>query len=189
VGWLEQHPIVIACGKCGVSLSGKVDIGQMQPGLKFEFENADILNNDEKPDYIIECSGEFPTRKHCVEEKSLQYDISPFIKNMSRMSEDGYEKFSRRVQSLIRTAKRWNDFKRIIDLAQNGNREYLLQEIRKVFPENIMPCRNEFEIMRAIHMVEVHGFLSPLRGDLLEDLSFSSDILKLNNIELISSTH
>lgn len=51
-GWLEQHPIVIACGKCGVSLSGKVDIGQMQPGLKFEFENADILNNDEKPDFI-----------------------------------------------------------------------------------------------------------------------------------------
>ena len=44
VGWLEQHPIVIACGKCGVSLSGKVDTGQMQPGLKFEFENADILN-------------------------------------------------------------------------------------------------------------------------------------------------
>jgi hypothetical protein len=34
-------------------------------------------------------------------------------------------------------------------------------------------------------MVEVHGFLSPLRGDLLEDLSFSSDILKLNNKELI----
>jgi len=181
---LEQHPIVIACGKCGVSLSGKVDIGQMQPGLKFEFENADILNNDEKPDYIVECSGEFPTSKHCVEEKSLQYDISPFIKNMSRMSDDGYEKFSRRVQSLIRTANQWNDFKRIIDLAQNGNREYLLQEIRKVFPENIIPCRNEFEIMRAIHMVEVHGFLSPLRGDLLDDLSFSSDILKLNNIEL-----
>ncbi len=33
-------------------------------------------------------------------------------------------------------------------------------------------------------MIEVHGFLSPLRGDLLEDLSFSSDILKLNIKEL-----
>ena len=112
----------------------------MQPGLKFEFENADILNNDVKPDYIVECSGEFPKNKHCVEEKSLQYDISPFIKNTSRMSEDGYEKFSRRVQSFIRTANQWNDFKRKIDLAQIGNREYLLQEIREVFPENIKPC-------------------------------------------------
>lgn len=184
VGWLEQHPIVIACGKCGVSLSGKVDIGQMQPGLKFEFENADLLNNDEKPDYIVECSGEFPTNKQNAEEQSIANITTPFMTNVSRMSDEGYEKFSRRVQSLIRTANQWNDFKRIIDLAQNGNREYLLQEIRKVFPENIMPCRNEFEIMRAIHMVEVHGFLSLLRGDLLEDLSLSSDILKLNNIEL-----
>jgi len=184
VGWLEQHPIVIACGKCGVSLSGKVDIGQIQLGLRFEFDNADILNTDEKSDYIIECSGEFPTSKQCVEEQSLGYAITPFIKNMSRMSDDGYEKFTNNIQALIRTADRWKDFKRIIDLAQNGNREYLLQEIRKVFPENIMPCRNEFDIMRAIHMVEVHGFLTPLRGDLLEDLSFSSDILKLNIKEL-----
>ena len=185
VGWLEQHPIVIDCGKCGVSLSGKVDIGQMQPGLRFEFENADILNNDEKPDYIIECSGEFPTSKQYVEEQSIANIITPFIMNVSRMSDDGYEKFSRSVQALIRTASGWNDLKRIIDLAQNGNREYLLREIRRVFPENILPCRNEIEIMRTIHMIEVHGFLSPLRGDLLEDLSFSSDILKLNIKELI----
>jgi len=184
VGWLEQHPIVISCGKCGVSLSGKVDIGQMQPGLRFEFENADILNNYEKPDYIIECSGEFPTSKQYVDDQSIGNVITPFIMNVSRMSDIGYERFSKSVQALIRTANRWNNFKRVIDLAQNGNREYLLQEIRKVFPENIMPCRNEFEIMRAIHMIEVHGFLSPLRGDLLEDLSFSSDILKLNIKEL-----
>lgn len=184
VGWLEQHPIVIACGKCGVSLTGKVNIGQMQPGLRFEFENADILNNDEKPDYIIECSGEFPTSKQYVEEQSTGNVITPFIMNVSRMSYDGYGKFSKSVQSLIRTSNRWNDFKRIIDLAQNGNSEYLLQEIRKIFPESIMPCRNEFEIMRAIHMIEVHGFLSPLRSDLIEDLSFSSDILKLDYKEL-----
>ena len=68
-------------------------------------------------------------------------------------------------------------------MAQNGNRIPSSRD-KKSIPENIMPCRNEFEIMRAIHMVEVHGFLSPLRGDLLEDLSFSCDILKLNNIEL-----
>nr|WP_312580169.1 hypothetical protein [Sedimentibacter sp.] len=156
----------------------------MRPGLKFEFENADILNNDEKADYIIECSGEFPTSKQYVEEKSIANITTPFIMNVSRMSDDGYEKFSKSVQALIRTASGWNDFKCIIDLAQSGNREYMLQEIRKVFPDSILPCRNEFEIMRAIHMIEVHGFLSPLRGDLLEELSFSGDILKLNIKEL-----
>ena len=28
VGWQEEHPIVVACGKCGTSLSGNVKIGQ-----------------------------------------------------------------------------------------------------------------------------------------------------------------
>ncbi len=35
VGWQEEHPIVVACGKCGTSLSGSVKIGQDRPGLKF----------------------------------------------------------------------------------------------------------------------------------------------------------
>ena len=32
VGWQEEHPIVVACGKCGTSLSGSVKIGQDRPG-------------------------------------------------------------------------------------------------------------------------------------------------------------
>lgn len=28
VGWQEEHPIVVACRKCGISLNGKVKIGQ-----------------------------------------------------------------------------------------------------------------------------------------------------------------
>jgi hypothetical protein len=184
VGWQEQHPIVITCGKCGVSLSGKVDIGQIEPGLKFDFENAEVLNSEEKSDFVIECSGEFPTSKQYTEDQSVGKIITPFIMNMMRMADGGYEKFCKSVQTLIQTGRKWIDYKRVIVLAQNGNREYLLQEIKKIFPENIIPCRNEIEILRAIHMIEVHGFLSPLRNDLISDLSFSSDILKLNYIEL-----
>ena len=33
VGWQEEHSIVVACGKCGTSLSGSVKIGQDRPGL------------------------------------------------------------------------------------------------------------------------------------------------------------
>ena len=40
VGWREEHPIVVACGKCGTSLSGIVQIGQDHPELKFSFDNA-----------------------------------------------------------------------------------------------------------------------------------------------------
>jgi len=33
VGWQEEHPIVVACRKCGISLNGKVKIGQ--DGIQF----------------------------------------------------------------------------------------------------------------------------------------------------------
>ena len=62
VGWQEEHPIVVACGKCGTSLSGSVKIGQDRPGLKFSFDNADEIP-DAEADYMVECSGEFPTRE------------------------------------------------------------------------------------------------------------------------------
>ena len=51
VGWQEEHPIEVACGKCGTSLSGSVKIGQDRPGLSFSFDNADEVQ-DENSDYI-----------------------------------------------------------------------------------------------------------------------------------------
>lgn len=41
VGWQEEHPIEVTCGKCGTSLSGKVKMRQDCPGLSFSFDNAD----------------------------------------------------------------------------------------------------------------------------------------------------
>lgn len=51
VGQQEEHPIEVACGKCGTSLSGSVKIGQDRPGLSFSFDNADEVQ-DENSDYI-----------------------------------------------------------------------------------------------------------------------------------------
>ncbi|MDY2781551.1 MAG: hypothetical protein SOU06_08490 [Bulleidia sp.] len=45
VGWQEEHPIEVACGKCGTSLSGSVKIGQEHPGLSFSFDNADDVQD------------------------------------------------------------------------------------------------------------------------------------------------
>jgi len=186
VGWQEQHPIVIACGKCGTSLLGKVHIGQDEPGLQFEFDNADILNNDEKADYVIECSGEFPTVKQHNGAQAPEIDITPFIRNQMRMEEkNGYEKFVKSVSTLNETAEKWTDYKRVLDLSQNGNKSFLLQEIKKIFPEDVFPCRNEFEILRAIHFIEIHGFVLPLRRDIIDDLAISNSVLE-QDIEQIS---
>ena len=63
---------------------------------------------------------------------------------------------------------------------KNGNQEYLKQEIKKLFPEEYIMCRNELEIMRAVRMIEVHGFLLPLKPVILDFPQIGSDILKLD---------
>lgn len=105
VGWQEEHPIVVACGKCSTSLSGSVKIGQDNPSLAFSFDNADIVQ-DESADYVVECSGEFPTVKQSSAEELECLVITPFIRCMNCIkSDDSYEQFSKAV-SLLNATKR-----------------------------------------------------------------------------------
>lgn len=184
VGWQEEHPVVVTCGKCGTSLSGHVKIDQGMPGLEFDFDNADIINKDDNADYMVECSGEFPTIKQCEADAVESIMITPFIRTLSCMKdENSYELFRKTVFQLNATAVKWKDYKRILSLFQNKS-EYLVQEIKKEFEGEYFQCRDESEILRAVHMIEVHGFYSPLKREILDDLSFSSDILKLDSTQM-----
>lgn len=184
VGWQEEHPVVVTCGKCGTSLSGHVKIDQSMLGLGFDFDNADIINEDDSADYIVECSGEFPTIKQCEADAVESIMITPFIRALSCMkNENSYELFGKTVFQLNETAVKWKGYKRILSLFQNKS-EYLVQEIKKEFEGEYFQCRDESEILRAVHMIEVHGFYSPLKREILDDLSFSSDILKLNSTQM-----
>lgn len=105
VGWQEEHPIVVACGNCGTSLSGSVKIGQDRPGLKFSFDNADEIP-DAEADYMVECSGEFPTVKQGKAAELEEVVITPFIRYMNRMkTDDSYEQFGKAVSQLNATEK------------------------------------------------------------------------------------
>lgn len=183
IGWLDEHPIAVTCGKCGISLKGKVKIGQETPGLKFEFENAERVEPIATtiPDYVVECSGEFTTIKMC-EGKCLQKNfITPFMRYQQKIGEfDNYKSFGNSLATLKQTASIWPQYKRVLQLYKDGNQEYLKQEIKKLFPEEFIMCRNELEIMRAVRMIELHGFLSPLKPAILELPQIGSDILKLD---------
>lgn len=182
VGWQEEHPIEVACGKCGTSLSGSVKIRQDRPGLSFTFDNADEVQ-DENADYIVECSGEFPTAKQAEAADLEGLVITPFIRYMNCMkTDDSYEEFVQAVSKLNATATKWKSYKRILTLAKN-NSEYLTQEIQKEFSGQFFQCRDESETLRAVHMIEVHGLYSALRKDILDDLSFSAEILKMNSVQ------
>ena len=184
VGWQNEHPVVVTCGKCETSLSGHVKIGQSTPSLQFDFDNADMINKADKADYMVECSGEFPVIKQCEAGSVDDIMFTPYIRAMDCMKDiDSYELFGRTVAQLAATAVKWKDYKRIFNLFQNKS-EYLVQEIKKEFEGEFFQCRDESEILRSVHMIEVYGFYSPLKKEILDNLTFSSEILKLDSAQM-----
>lgn len=187
VGWLKEHPIAVTCGKCGISLKGKVNIGQDNLGLKLEFENAERVDaiSTTLPDYVVECSGEFTTIKMCDGWILQGNYITPFIRFQQKMGDFvNYENFGRSMSVLKRTTSIWPQYKRVLQLNKSGNQEYLIQEIKKLFPEDFIMCRNELEIIRALHMVEVQGFLAPLKPEIMDLAEIGASILKLDKAKI-----
>ncbi len=185
IGWQKEHPIEVACSKCGTYLSGSVKIDQNRLGVQFSFDNADEIL-DAKAEYMVECSGEFPTVKQGKAAELEKVVITPFIRYISYMkTDDSYEQFGKAILQLHTTEKKWKNYKRIIDLFKN-NSKYLVREIQREFSEQYFQCRNEFEILRAVHMIEVCGFYSALKKDILDDISFSAGIMKLDSVQLKS---
>ena len=182
VGWQESHPIVVTCGECRTSLFGRVKIRQDTPGLEYHFDNADICNEADKEKYIVECSGEFPVFKQRPVAEDEGYVLTPFIR-ATKIMDEGYEEFSTSVRQLSDAAKRWTSYKRIQDLSK-VNSPYVKQEIQKIFSGEYFQCRDEYELLRAVHMIDVHAFYTPLKKDLLNNMDFSSNILKLDRAQL-----
>lgn len=179
VGLLKGHPVVVACCNCGTSMNGYVDINQECPGLRFQFENADEVQDNTDSRYFVECSGEFPTIKPHADSTEGRIALSPFMRYTSIMGSERYEKFAQSISKLNNLCDHWSQYKRIIDLYNRGNRTYLTAEIWKMLPKEHFPCRNEFEISRAVHMIEVLYFIGVLRVDIISDLSLSTSVVHL----------
>jgi len=160
-------------------MNGYVDINQECPGLRFQFENADEVQDNKDSRYVVECSGEFPTIKPHADSAEGRIALSPFMRYTSIMGHERYEKFAQSISKLNDFCDRWSQYKRIIDLHNRGNRTYLTAEIWKMLPKEHFPCRNEFEISRAVHMIEVIYFIGVLRADIISDLSLSTSVVHL----------
>ena len=184
IGYLKQHPIVITCGKCRTSLLGTVYIGQDNPSLHYEFDNADIVNEMVDVNYVVECSGEFPVKKQHVKDASIIFDLSPYIRNISKIKgNSSFEKFSKAISQLNAAASKWKSYKRILDLFENKS-EFLTQEIKKEFQGELFSCNNEYEILRSVHNIEVLCFYMPLKSEILNTQKFGDEVLKLNPVQM-----
>lgn len=96
------------------------------------------------------------------------------------MGSKRYDEYCRTISKLNNFSEQWTKYKRIIDLFDKNDRTYLLNEIWNVLPKEQFPCRNEFEIARAIHMIEVIYFIEPLRPEIITDLELSTSVTKLD---------
>ncbi len=183
IGSQAQHPIVVTCGKCGNSMKGKVSIDHANAGFKLEFENADVIDAA-SADYTVECSGEFPTKKSCEVTDADKMISSPLdsVKNCMK-SEQYYEQFAQTIAQLKETESKWGKYRKIFELSQNNSPE-LISEIQKEFKGPHFQCRNRHETIRAVHMVELLGFYTSIRKDILQNMQFSNDILKLNSKQM-----
>ena len=187
VGYLKEHPIVVTCGKCKTSLLGKAFFNQDNPGIKLDFENADSIDNHNlnAGDYFAECSGEFPVRKQGEDGDSNLIAITPFLSQMMRMGNDNdkLETYSRTIAKLNQTREKWTYYKRVLNLYEN-NSPYLEQELKKEFDGPMFPCKTEPEKLHTVHMIEILGFCSSLKPEILSDLNFIDDILRLNPVQM-----
>lgn len=151
--------------------------------MSFEFENADFIPEIDESDYVVECSGEFTVRKFRRDDE-CKIDLSPFMRNMSRMGSKRYDEYYQTISKLNNLSEQWAKCKRIIDLFDKNDRTYLLNEIWKIIPKERFPCRNEFEIARAVHMIEVIYFIEPLRSEIITDLELSTSVIKLDQQQM-----
>jgi hypothetical protein len=62
LGWLEEYPIRVHCGNCGILISGKAYQDPFKGLFKITFDNSTNVPETE-PDYYIEASGELLTEK------------------------------------------------------------------------------------------------------------------------------
>ena len=114
VGRQEEHPIEVVCGKCEISLSGSVKIGQDRPGLRFSFDNAYEVQ-DGNAEYIVECSGEFPVFKQAEVAELESLVLTPYIRFINCMkTNDSYEKFRQAMSRLDITAKNGKNIKEFL---------------------------------------------------------------------------
>ena len=66
VGWLDEHPIAVTCGKCGISLKGKVKIGQEIPELVARLFLPLLRNKGHKKAAFLFSHVESKKRRFCV---------------------------------------------------------------------------------------------------------------------------
>ena len=120
IGYLDQHPIRICCGRCGILFYGHIVIDQKKGAYSLDFHNASQVRERPlpTPDFIIESSGELLTDKLQVfrDDKSFAY-FSPFFKTLDAIDTLRLSTFINNSIAFLEFRQNgWPEIKRVHDI-------------------------------------------------------------------------
>jgi hypothetical protein len=165
IGWLDRHPIHIPCGRCRISLDGRVTLDQAKPDFKVEFANAAQVEESEI-EFYAEASSELLTMKlRPYPERVFTHALPPFFTALSDMGQDRCMEFQGRARGFLHSKQNdWPIIRRINELWLGGHLHLLDNQARQFLPEKQFPMNNDVEKLRAVHNVTLK-FLYPLVPD------------------------
>jgi len=186
LGYLEQHPIKVNCGKCGILISGTVFLNPEKGTSRFEFYNAKRVE-EITPDFNIEVSGELLTEKLQVYNHNDQelHFTSPYFESRRAMNEEAFLEFMKKAIGFLNACKEdWPTIRRIHELWLRGDTQYLTQEVHKLLPQKQFPMDNVLENIRGVRQLNLHFFLPILNKKFLN----STTKFIFNKIEELMET-
>jgi len=188
VGWLEYYPIRIKCVNCKISIFGSVVIDQTNIKYEVQLKNVhEIQFDSEKPDYIIEVSGELLTEKIKKYDSHLENQFPPFFKSgVGLMGYNNIDEFKTNTTNfLLKINHEWPKIKRANELWFDKNYEYLSNEIHFFLNPTQFPSDNDLEILRSIHFLNAR-FTINISSKYFNEIT--NEIFKLLN-EILEKGH
>ena len=155
VGWLDDHPLRIPCGRCGILIFGTAFFDQKKAGLRYEIKNASSID-ESNPDFYIEASAELLTEKLRPHKGPYHWSPPPFFQNLWAMGNEHYSDFKGRALQFLALCKtEWPTVRRVNELWLKGQHSYLRDQLRNYLPEKQFPLTNIAELLRGVHQLNL----------------------------------
>lgn len=180
LGWLENYPVRIKCNECYTSIFGNVSMNPHKGEFHIDLKNVKRYTGDVSPDFIIDVSGELLTKKIRKYTNSVENLMSPFIKDgVSKMGINTVGDFKSTIIGFLMSINhKWPTVKRINELWLSQNDKYLRDELHKILNKTAYPADNQWELLRAVHAVNLN-FTSPIsKSTFFESTEFIFSQLK-----------
>lgn len=169
VGWLDWHPMIIPCGRCGILISGTAKFDQRHGKTDYEFNNA-VEIVEVRPDYYLEVSGEIPTDLlKTWEGGTFVWSPPPFFQVLQSMGQERYEEFKAKTLGFLYSLKnQWPTVRRINELWNSRRTEFLPAEVHRHLDRKQFPMSNNAEMLRGVHQINLIFFMPLLETNYFE---------------------